>query len=105
MKIFFIILKDFIKGDLIMANGEYASCPQCGKVAYDRYEIELEFGYRYDGKKPQSWCRECRSAASSSHEGVNKYEAAVIWASHGCDEDYTFGYTEEELEEELRNSL
>ena len=26
-------------------------------------------------------------------------DAAMIWASNGKDEDYTFGYTEEELEE------
>ena len=25
----------------------------------------------------------------------------VIWASHGKDEDYMFGYTEEELEDAL----
>lgn len=31
------------------------------------------------------------------------YEAADIWASHGKDADYVFGYTEAELEEALRN--
>jgi len=29
------------------------------------------------------------------------YDAALIWASHGKDEDYMFGYTEDELEDEL----
>ena len=34
-------------------------------------------------------------------DGLDVYDAAEIWASHGKDEDYTFGYTEEELEEAL----
>ena len=28
-------------------------------------------------------------------------DAALIWGSRGRDEDYTFGYLEEDLEEEL----
>lgn len=31
-------------------------------------------------------------------ERLSVYEAAEIWASHGKDEEYMFGYTEEELE-------
>ena len=34
-------------------------------------------------------------------ESLSVYEAAEIWASHGKDEDYMFGYSEEELEEAL----
>ena len=34
-------------------------------------------------------------------EPLSIYEAAEIWASHGKDEDYMFGYTEEELEDAL----
>ncbi len=34
-------------------------------------------------------------------ESISVYEAAEIWASHGKDEDYMFGYTEEELEDAL----
>lgn len=34
-------------------------------------------------------------------ECINVYDAALIWMSNGKDEDYTFGYTEEELEEAL----
>jgi hypothetical protein len=34
-------------------------------------------------------------------ETLSVYEAAEIWASHGKDEDYMFGYTEEELEDAL----
>ena len=33
--------------------------------------------------------------------GWNVYDAALLWASKGKDEDYMFGYTEEELEAAL----
>ena len=35
------------------------------------------------------------------NEGLNVYDAALIWASKGKDEDYMFGYTEEELNDAL----
>jgi hypothetical protein len=47
-----------------MPYGDYAECPNCGKVAYGEDEIEERFGYRNVGpgkRIPQSWCRECRS--------------------------------------------
>lgn len=34
-------------------------------------------------------------------EYIGVYDAALAWASRGKDEDYMFGYTEEELEEAL----
>lgn len=34
-------------------------------------------------------------------ESISVYDAALIWASNGKDEDYTFGYSEEELEDAL----
>ena len=34
-------------------------------------------------------------------ETLSVYDTALIWASNGKDEDYTFGYTEEELEDAL----
>lgn len=34
-----------------------------------------------------------------SEERISVYDAADIWASNGKDEDYMFGYTEEELED------
>ena len=46
-----------------MPYGDYAECPNCGKVAYGKVGIEEEFGYRNmeTGKTiPQSWCRDCR---------------------------------------------
>ena len=36
-------------------------------------------------------------------ESLSVYDAALIWMSNGKDEDYTFGYTEEELEDALRS--
>ena len=35
-------------------------------------------------------------------ESLSVYEAAEIWRSNGMDEDYTFGYTEDELRDALR---
>lgn len=34
-------------------------------------------------------------------DGLSVYDAAEIWASNGKDEDFTFGYSEEELESAL----
>lgn len=34
-------------------------------------------------------------------ESLSVWDAAEIWASNGKDEDYMFGYTEEELEDAL----
>lgn len=38
-------------------------------------------------------------------EMISIYDAADIWASNGKDEDYTFGYSEEELEDALNSQL
>ena len=35
-------------------------------------------------------------------ESLSVYDAALIWASNGKDDDYTFGYDEDELERALR---
>ena len=35
-------------------------------------------------------------------ESLSVYEVAEIWRSNGMDEDYTFGYSEEELRDALR---
>ena len=40
----------------------------------------------------------CDDNYDDDDEGLSVYEAAEIWASNGMDEDYMFGYTEEELE-------
>lgn len=35
-------------------------------------------------------------------EAISVDEAALIWASNGKDEDYTYGYSEDELEDALK---
>lgn len=55
-------------------------CPECGCWE----EISDEEMEEFDGS-----------------ESLNVYDAALIWASHGKDEDYMFGYSEEELEAAL----
>lgn len=84
-----------------MPYGMYAECPQCGQTAYGENEIERLFGFRYGGTKPQSWCRSCRSSAKRSDESLSVYDAANIWMSNGMDEDYMFGYSEDELRSAL----
>ena len=37
----------------------------------------------------------------SSDERISVYDAALIWVSHGMDEDYMFGYSADELEDAL----
>ena len=58
----------------------YWYCAKCRKAFYE--------GYDEDGEPEGS-------------ERLSVYDAALLWASHGKDEDYTFGYTEEELENAL----
>ena len=38
---------------------------------------------------------------SDDGERLSVWDAAEIWLSNGKDEDYMFGYTEEELEDAL----
>lgn len=72
----------------------YATCPNCGRrLRRDKDEWGL-----WDG---QSYI--CDRCANNSTGDMDVYEAALIWASNGKDEDYTFGYSEEELEVALRN--
>lgn len=57
-------------------------CTQCGTI----YEIE---GIDYDEEE------------EDEGERLSVWDAAEIWASHGKDEDYMFGYSEDELENAL----
>lgn len=58
-------------------DGDYR-CPVCGATYHDS---------EYD--------------ENVSDEALSVYDAALIWASYGKDEDYMFGYTEDELEDAL----
>lgn len=59
-----------------IGNGEW-ECPKCRRV--------IPFG------EPNE----------EDDEFLSVYDAALIWASNGKDEDYMFGYSEEELENAL----
>ena len=59
-------------------NGDY-ECPVCGLSYHDD---------DFDNDGDDSEC-------------ISVYDAVLIWASHGKDEDYTFGYSEDELEDAL----
>ncbi len=68
-------------------------CADCAlDAARENYE---EF------KKEHPECFNDDDEDDGDHEGISVYEAALIWASHGKDEDYMFGYTEDELEDAL----
>lgn len=80
----------------------YAMCPHCGHRML-RYK---EFGV-WDGQS--YWCPYCAGDDEDDYDDdengdgcYSVYDAALAWASSGMDEDYTFGYTVEELEEALR---
>ena len=76
-------------------TGETPPCPRCGKKKKKKYIFS------------GMYCENCRYGLeddddTDDSEALDVYDAAEIWASHGKDEDYTFGYTEEELENALR---
>ena len=66
--------------EMYYIGGGYWKCSECGEVEY--------FGHDEDGE--------------STEESLSADDASLIWGSRGKDEDYTFGYLEEDLEEELQ---
>lgn len=53
------------------------------------------------------YCENCRYGLDDipndmEDESIDVCDAALIWQSNGKDEDYTFGYSEAELEAALR---
>ncbi|MCM1022812.1 MAG: hypothetical protein NC395_01990 [Prevotella sp.] len=77
----------------------YLMCPDCG---HRLSRVKDAFG-DWDGETYT--CEYCSSTIDEDDaddgEDLSVYDAALIWASNGKDEDYTFGYSEEELEEAL----
>ncbi|WP_426716796.1 hypothetical protein ACEN19_03745 [Corynebacterium auriscanis] len=71
-------------------TGETPPCPRCGTDLTKRYVFS------------EMYCANCRYGIGDDdveeNESLSVYDAAEIWSSHGKDEDYMFGYTEEELE-------
>ena len=70
-------------------------CPVCGEEMCKRYSYSDWYcpscGGPYDDEDEDT----------DDSERLNVYDAANIWMSNGMDEDYTFGYSEEELREAL----
>lgn len=80
-------------GDYGLVNtsrSDMSTSPICAKCALEkareRYERDRE-------EHPENY--------NDDTNGIPVDEAALIWASNGKDEDYMFGYTEEELEDAL----
>jgi hypothetical protein len=60
----------------------------------------LDIWGKWDGETYE--CHHCSSGFDEDDdEGLSVYDAALIWASNGKDENYTFGYSEDELEDAM----
>ena len=75
----------------------YAMCPNCGH----RMSRDLDMWGNWDGETYRcDWCAaECDD---DDDEALDVYTAAEIWASNGKDEDYMFGYSEDELKAAIK---
>lgn len=80
----------------------FAMCPNCG---HRLSRVKDAWG-NWDGES--YICNYCNGGDydedddDDDDENLSVYDAALIWMSNGKDEDYTFGYSEEELERALR---
>ncbi len=60
------------------------------------------FGKKKPSSQPvSSWDDDIEDEYDDDGETLDVYDAALIWMSNGKDEDYTFGYDEDELEAAL----
>lgn len=76
-------------------NRYKVKCPECGTYWFIDEDDEII----NDGS---AWSpKDDYDDEDDDGEGLSVYDAALIWASHGKDEEYTFGYTEDELEDAL----
>ena len=78
-------------------------CTECGcENTIDESEVITEDEYqRHMDEKYAKSPYDDMDDEDDDDERLSVYEAAEIWASNGKDEDYTFGYSEEELEAAL----
>lgn len=78
------------------------SCQNCGEVNYIN-ESDILHDYEINEFKNSGFDSYNEYVNDrDSAEAISVYDAALIWLSHGKDEDYTFGYSEGELEDALR---
>ena len=76
----------------------YAMCPTCGR----RLRRLKDWTGSWDGETYVcDYCAAEYDDDDVDDEELSVEDAALIWASNGKDEDYMFGYTEEELEDAL----
>lgn len=98
-----------------MDDGIYFEvCDKCGSQ-FNPFadELELQRQTGDDGAEIDMFGNLCLDCALDEYrsrddefddnecEILSVYDAALIWASHGKDEDYSFGYSEDELEAAL----
>ena len=81
----------------------YAMCPNCGhrmnrsKDMYGDWDGETYICYHCSGEPDY----DSYDDGDGDDERISVWDAAQIWASNGKDEDYMFGYSEDELEDAL----
>ena len=93
-----IEMRDCVAGQDFTGRELMASytCPNCGiDFGYpDGLSVHEELGCEWgdDGDD---------STEEDNGESLSVEDAALIWLSHGMDEDYTFGYNESQLRDAL----
>jgi len=72
------IIAKFAKSDISAKMN--AKCPNCGKIANSRSEIDTLFGFRNVGGiiRQQSWCRDCRRLFSSDQPMSKTSEGKIL---------------------------
>ncbi len=82
--------------DSIFSNWEHFGKILCACCAYEKWDAEMESQEREFGICPD------KEDYNSDAESYTAYDAALAWISHGMDEDYMFGYSEDELRDALK---
>lgn len=75
-------------------TGETPTCTKCGKPMSKKYIFSNAFCENIDCTDFYGLNNEDEDDDS---EALSVYNSADIYLSRGCDEDYMFGYTHEEL--------
>ena len=84
------------------ANNGTWTCTICGEINPISEDSILQGKELYDFENSgyESYNEYCSNV--KENDGLSAYDAALIWLSHGKDEDYMFGYSEDELEDALQ---
>lgn len=76
----------------------FAMCPDCG---HRLSRVKDSFGYWDEETYICNYCSDEDEYNEYDEESLSVFEAADIWFSNGKDEEFMFGFTEDELEEAL----